>query len=607
MAAALSQFAKSASAMSNVASIIPGTKANTDYKVSKQKTTDEIIVTIIEILKEKYFCNSESSNKALIYQIGEDLQQIYYDDYDTKDVNQHIKTEIIQCWYRALRTRLEEILKEKPQATHGGASDTTTTRDHRIITFAKIHYSVFMEKLGKKGFSNSKSVRNVYNLHNKIIKKVACNYAIINRPDCERLLQKIISEMYGLFDKQLSDLSNNTMERVPSSIVKQNNNTPNTFGGEKSNELYPTEYDFSKIEKEVSSKLQSLLTEKLYAIKPDIEPKFKQIFYNANRDCLNFNDAIMKEYLNAELSAMLEYLCKGIDKETAKRILGNYILRNKADPFWNKLFTIPVDNMQFHIFQLNYIYPLLFDNPDIVPENTFELVVNSPDDSASEYNAEIAHVNKPSLNNKCELGSTPGLLLEIFKTDNSKSELKFIRRSIITEAFNSFDTFFNEITSKVKDCEEPDSNPNHKPLPFLCELFHMYSNKSIAFIKIIQDQFTDNSAITLDYIERYILTKHLDTKEILIEIIKHIFDVRKLMPDNNDHVELIEYFAKLVELKCISYNFDANNTQEFVNQFEIVNGVNSRLHDMVSGLMNHLDENIKKTYINDLQTMFPSQ
>jgi len=431
----------------------------------KDKNNGEIVNIIKSELKDVYFCKNEENDKKLVEQTGQDLQKIYYLDYSKKQVHPNIKREIIQSWHRALRVKIDDKLKkcqykghcEQPtgatrynggekeekktddaggntddaggntETTGNGASGQTpppngangpamptppASSNQYIINFAKSKPKMFIEELATKSILNSYTASAVYNLHYQLIKKVNCNYAIIERPQFDLELHKQFQRIYELFDGYLTTLSNKkestpvfNIKPEPKSMFGGNDGkgdaTPPTTNGatsatngatsttngantgdenEDTGKLSPTMYDLGTIRNSVSKNMTKMITAKLKTIKTEITTKFTDTFYQANYDCFDFDgDEIINEHLSSEFNATLKYLCEKIDEESAKSIFQNYVSRNKDELnlFFKDLFDNKIDNVNFYLFDLSKVNSFIFDNPDIIPT---DFNINEPED-----------------------------------------------------------------------------------------------------------------------------------------------------------------------------------------------------------------------------------
>ena len=102
---------------------------------------------------------------------------------------------------------------------------------------------------------------------------------------------------------------------------------------------------------------------------------------------------------------------------------------------------------------------------------------------------------------------------------------------------------FNVFKKEFTECSENTD--------FLAVLFNMYSGKSIKFMQQIQQQFSHDGVN--DFIERYILTKHPYTTKIISECIKHASDIKITLaknvpkPVDEDYAESDEFETKKTE------------------------------------------------------------
>jgi hypothetical protein len=200
---------------------------------------------------------------------------------------------------------------------------------------------------------------------------------------------------------------------------------------------------------------------------------------------------------------------------------------------------------------------------------------------------------------KCKPDSKSDELLQIMKTENVHSYFSLITPSVITPVFEFLSETFNEATSKVEQC-----NPEKTETPFLCKLFALYSDKSIQFMETVNDDFVKNKDKILDYIERYVFTKHKYTKTLLTDLIKHTFDVKQLLKNDikkDTITDLNDYFLKLVDLKINETKITDSDIPKFINNFT----TETSLFQMINGLLNHQTEDIKNKYKEALKSMFP--
>jgi hypothetical protein len=150
---------------------------------------------------------------------------------------------------------------------------------------------------------------------------------------------------------------------------------------------------------------------------------------------------------------------------------------------------------------------ILPEYPDIqrikkYPDNIGEL--GSLDDACSER--------------KADKGLDSYGVSEFLKVENITSERTledYVTPSILQPAFEVYKEEFNQCTENME---------------FLKNLFNMYSARSIKFMHQIRAQFEDNK--TNDFIERYVITKHNYTMNIVTECIKHSTDIKVTLLNN---------------------------------------------------------------------------
>jgi hypothetical protein len=176
---------------------------------------------------------------------------------------------------------------------------------------------------------------------------------------------------------------------------------------------------------------------------------------------------------------------------------------------------------------------------------------------------------------------------EFLKVENITAERTledYVTPSILQPAFEVFKEEFNQCTENME---------------FLKNLFNMYSARSIKFMHQIRAQFEDDN--TNDFIERYVITKHNYTMNIVTECIKHSTDIKVTLlnnfskdrgeteqQENNENLarSLSYYTAYLIYLAS-----DLDITVEKIGNTPHISFIASRIDDFIKQIQVSVDAN----------------
>jgi hypothetical protein len=561
-----------------------------DVEENSKMVGDEIVEKIKEVYLDNEVLDDPDKIKA---QIKIDLLKIYYDDPGNKKVNEDKKNKICKKWYVALKGRNDIIMKKmttlmrNPEKTAGGGKNDSNLsnlsnlsklfgtnadagppnqidktenesvnannqeNDSKNAALFEKYLKYKSDLLGQENYENkpffkSATVSDVYDLHNKIITKVLCNYAIINRDELVKILNIIIlgenqstvnESIYGLFIKKIEQLSDSKYGGQSALTKKYNTKLQNEgkskpvteelqensiFGGSgdsiKLPKDSPSATNWDKIDARVESETAAFIKSKLEnpVISNAIKEAFKEVFMQFNCDCLDVVDdknKIMTELLNKELHRILETLCRNIPNESAAFILQSYIIRNFL-PFVDLLVKVLEKDTNFidaFILEYGSFASDLLNNDAIKlvpPEvNRKEIKVDVANDALDEC------CNERNGDKNLDATGVPLFLSTEGINNNSLKIIDGITPSILSSVFDVYGDLFNECCSKDGE--------------FLGKLFDMYSSRCIKFMKQIRLQFETDGID--DYIETYILTKHPHTSKIISESVKHGADIKTIL------------------------------------------------------------------------------
>lgn len=547
---------------------------------------------IVQNIAEEYLKNPQDTPDKIEAQVINDLATVYYEEFGSRIVKPEIKEKICNAWYVALKTRVKNVMKDvvkllknednmKP-ADHiqngGNNSDNEDdltesekekeekTAKKNAIYFEKlIEYKSKMfavENFKQRPLRRSATVSQIYEINESIISKILCNYALVKREKLMEQLRKIIigddamkilkeykiskqwvrpkntepsttsldpkniqsDSIYSSFLRKLDKLSDiNLYQEKSTPIVR----TPaqQKGGDNKIPKHIPSTYIWNNIRGYVETQLQMRIIGNINMNQANtnaIQDAFKIIFSQSNCDSLNLSDKNekMTEHLNAEYHNILDYLCINIPDKYAAKILQSYLLRNfnevvaYFDTFLNEdNYSAPIIEV-FDSYFLNYsaLPPIMFSNADITPVYPKVRRQNVPKDTSDES-------DKPCDDPKLQSLNSAGVS-DFFKMNNigkEKSIADSVTPMILKPMFDIYKDEFNK-------CTEDDI--------FLKTVFDMYSGRCVKFLKQIQLQFEQD--IVNDYIERYILTKHLYTTNVISECIKHAAKIKSKLSKKSD-------------------------------------------------------------------------
>ena len=133
---------------------------------------------------------------------------------------------------------------------------------------------------------------------------------------------------------------------------------------------------------------------------------------------------------------------------------------------------------------------------------------------------------------------------------------------------------------------------------FLAVLFNMYSGKSIKFMQQIQQQFSHDGVN--DFIERYILTKHPYTTKIIAECIKHVSDIKVTLSKNSKNVP-----KPVNEEDAESNDFETKKTQFNGNLIKLVSQYAAFLMHSAADISLKIDTSVQDAYIVHVDKQIP--
>lgn len=508
---------------------------------------------------------------------------------------------------------------DKNKKTEEEQNKQSTEYLDKLIEYKSKLFEV--ENFEQRPISRSATVSQIYELHEGIISKVLCNYAVIDRAFLVEELRKILigeraieelnefnrskkwiqsdnkdansereetPSIYTSFVQKLQSLGDIKKYSSKSNRIERNQplDIPAKQSGGKTStiipEYIPTTYIWEDIRGHVETQLQIRIQNKLSLdgqIVDNIKNGFEEVFLQVNCDSLDLisdKSEIMTNMLNTEYHMMLDYLCKNIPDKYAAPILQSYILRNFTE-FVQYLETVFFENANpLEAFLLGYrnMPSKMLNNTNIKPVypeiKRESLPVNNKYDELDNC------CNDRNGDKNLDAGGVSGFI----KTENIGKEPSIVDRvtpSILLPAFNVFKTQFNECSENVD---------------FLAVLFKMYSGKSVKFMQQIQQQFSHDGVN--EFIERYILTKHPYTTKIISECIKHVSDIK---------LTLVKMAPKRVDEDGEPIPFDNNELVKNVSQYAAV------LMHSGSILSPAIDTTVQNAYINYVQTqiaLFPS-
>lgn len=455
----------------------------------------------------------------------------------------------------------------------GDAPSAETENKNSILLNKLIEYKVKLFKSENfeksKPLKRSATVSQVYDLHEKLITKILCNYAAIDRSILMGELRKIIlgedvmkeiedyerkrrwvktkpkeeepisggpRSIYHLFMDRLELLSDIEKYKEPSDSIVRKKETLSQNGGddtkklppEKIPEYIPSTYIWEKIKNYVETKIKVAIHHKLVLNKENtdsIQNGFKDVFFQSNCDSINLESTKneqMTEYFNKEYHALLYALCLNIPNNYATQTLRNYVLRNFTDlsHFLTTVLHTNANQVETYLlgaFNYNSVVSKVVEDESIQPEYPdIERIDNYPNNIGK-----IGSLDDSCNERKADKGLDSNGVSEFFKVENITSEKSvedYVTPSILLPAFDVYKEEFNQCTENMD---------------FLKNLFNMYSARSIKFMHHIRAQFENNKIN--DFIERYIITKHTYTMNIVTECIKHATDIK---------VSLLNHFRK---------------------------------------------------------------
>jgi hypothetical protein len=130
---------------------------------------------------------------------------------------------------------------------------------------------------------------------------------------------------------------------------------------------------------------------------------------------------------------------------------------------------------------------------------------------------------------------------------------------------------------------------------FLAVLFNMYSGKSIKFMQQIQQQFSHDGVN--DFIERYILTKHPYTTKIIAECIKHASDIKITLAKNSKNVP-----KPVDEDEAESDEFETKKTEFNGSLIKLVSQYAAFLMHSAADISLKIDTSVQNAYIVHVDT-----
>jgi len=386
----------------------------------------------------------------------------------------------------------------------------------------------------------------------------------------------------------------------------------------------PSTYAWEKIKKYVETQIQVAIHHKLVLNKENtdsIQNGFKAVFFQSNCDSIDLESTKneqMTEYFNTEYRALLNALCLNIPVSYAAPILSSYVLRNFTDlsDFLRTALSANASKIETYLLgavNYNTTVSKVLEDKSIQPEY--------PDlQRIKKYPGNIGDLG--SLDKVCEdrpadKGLDSNGVSEFLKVENIKAERTledYVTPSILQPAFEVYKEEFNQCTENME---------------FLKNLFNMYSARSIKFMHHIRAQFEDDK--TNDFIERYVITKHNYTMNIVTECIKHSTDIKVTMLNNlkkdvnepdqqetNDTLprSLSYYTAYLIYLASDlditvekigitpHISFIASRIDDFINQIKILDGVNAtKIKDLIISIIESIPDNESANYDRSLKNI----
>ena len=428
-----------------------------------------------------------------------------------------------------------------------------------------------IENYKNKPMTKSATVSQVYDLHENIVSKILCNYAVIDRPELMKHLQNLIlsekaisqldhykkktqwfpskteestetlstESIYTSFIKKIEALgntSNNTPSKLTTAFNKKVPKIPVVerdviqipvvqkletipipvlqIGGEQEQpkqkipEYIPSTHIWDKIKVYVESQTRMLIEHNLNLNTEPIKRSFKEVFLQVNCDCLNIVDE-----KNEQMTDFFNREYHSILETLCKNIPdeeASLILQS----YIVRNYPAFVDLLS-SVFEKegNVADTFLFDYSsfasEILEHEDIKLVPPEIDrQSKSGPNDSDPPCNVRNGDKNLSNDEVPDFLA-IEGIGKERSIADKVTPAILLSVFNVYKDQFEQCT---------------RDEPFLRELFDMYSSRCIKFMKQIRLQF-ENDGVN-DYIEMYILTKHPYTSKIISESAKHAADIK---------------------------------------------------------------------------------
>jgi len=557
-------------------------------------------------------------------------------------------------------------------AVPSGDTSAETEKKNSILLNKLIEYKVKLFKSENfeksKPLKRSATVSQVYDLHEKLITKILCNYAAIDRSLLMGELRKIIlgedvmkeiedfnrkrrwvktkpkegepisdspRSIYHLFMDRLETLSDFESYKEPSeSIVRKPVQEPliQMGGGdpeekkpaEKIPPYMPSTYAWEKIKKYVETQIQVAIHYKLVLNKDNtnsIQNGFKAVFFQSNCDSIDLESTKneqMTEYFNTEYRALLNALCLNIPVSYAAPILSSYVLRNFTDlsDFLRTALSANASKIETYLLgavNYNTTVSKVLEDKSIQPEYPdLQRIKKYPDNIG-----DLGSLDKVCEDRPADKGLDSNGVSEFLKVENITAERTledYVTPSILQPAFEVYKEEFNQCTENME---------------FLKNLFNMYSARSIKFMHHIRAQFEDDK--TNDFIERYVITKHNYTMNIVTECIKHSTDIKVTLLNNlkkdvnetdqqetNDTLprSLSYYTAYLIYLasdlditvekisKTPHIYFIKSRIDDFINQIKFPDDVDAKkINDSIISIIESIPDNESANYDRSLKNI----
>ena len=534
-------------------------------------------------------------------------------------------------------------LSEKEQEEQMKTKEKNNLYLEKLIEYKSKLFEV--ENFEKRPLNRSATVSQVYDLHESVISKILCNYAVINRDILVGELRKIIlgnkaikemeggendqendnseekDSVYQSFITKMQDLGNldkysdksSPTERPPpekkedepeneapenENEVPENENEAPVNENEapaNENEKVATEQKGGKVDKRIPEYIPSTyIWEK---IRGYVEERLQSLIQEKMSLNKENTEGIKKGFQEVFLQANCDSLDLISDKNDMMTDMMNkeyhtmldYLCKNIPDKY-----AAPI--LQSYILrnfeEFTKYLATIFEKDVGVLESFFLGYKNVPSKMFNDKNVtpvypEIHREDVPAdadydaLDNCCNDR-------EGDKDLDATGVSEFIQTKNIGKEQSIKDRFTPSILLPAFNVFKREFNECSENVDFLAILFNMYSGKSIKFMQQIQQQFSHNGVN--EFIERYILTKHPYTTKIISECIKHVSDIK---------LTLSKMVPKQVDEDGDTIPVDNSNLVKLVSQYAAF------LMHSGSDISLKIDTSVQNAHTNYIETQIP--